>query len=116
MGLVRVILESPFANGDRLLFDRNKRYLEEAMRDCLLRGEAPFASHKMYTTCLDDNVPDERELGIQAGFAWRFVAEKTVVYTDLGISKGMQYGIEHATKNNVPIEYRSLERLALPVA
>jgi hypothetical protein len=112
--MIRVILESPFANQDKVLFERNKLYLEEAMRDCLKRGEAPFASHKMYTQCLDDNVPEEREFGIQAGFAWRSVAERTVVYTDLGISKGMQYGIEHATKNNVPIEYRSLDKWKLP--
>jgi hypothetical protein len=114
MGFIRVIVESPFANEDKFLFERNKRYLEEAMLDCLKRGEAPFASHKMYTQCLDDNVPEQRELGIQAGFAWRSVAEKTVVYTDLGISRGMQYGIEHATKMGHVIDYRSLEGWAPP--
>lgn len=39
---------------------------------------------------------------------WRQSAEKTVVYTDLGISRGMQYGIEDAQKKGRPVEYRTL--------
>jgi len=104
--MIRVIIESPFA-GD---IEKNLKYLRICMRDCLLRGEAPFASHGLYTqpNVLDDSVPEERERGIQAGFAWRDVAEKTVVYTDLGISKGMEYGIAHAAARGCEIEYRSL--------
>lgn len=115
MGFICVILESPFANEDKFLFERNKRYLELAMHDCLMRSEAPFASHKMYTQCLDDNIPAQRELGIQAGFAWRTVAVKTVVYQDLGISRGMEYGIAHSKELGIPIEYRSLPGWAVPV-
>ena len=101
-----VVVESPFA-GD---VETNVRYARAALRDCLARGEAPYASHLLYTQegVLDDNVPVEREQGIQAGFAWRQVAQATVVYTDLGISKGMQYGIDDATKRGSPVEYRSL--------
>lgn len=102
-----VILESPYA-GD---IELNTRYLRACMRDCLLRGEAPFASHGLYTQpgVLRDEVAEEREHGIQAGFAWRSLAEKTVVYQDLGISRGMQYGIKHASVNGQNIEYRYLE-------
>lgn len=102
----RVIIESPYA-GD---INNNLRYLRACMRDCLLRGEAPFASHGLYTQrgVLRDEVPEEREHGIQAGFAWRQTAEATVVYTDLGTSRGMEYGIKHATELGHPIEYRTL--------
>ena len=102
----RVIVESPFA-GD---VERNLKYLRACMHDCLMRGEAPFASHGLYTQpgVLDDNIPEERERGIAAGFAWRDVAHATVVYTDLGISKGMQYGIRHADENRIKVEYRHL--------
>lgn len=101
-----VIVESPYA-GD---IEKNVAYARAAIRDCLLRGEAPMASHLLYTQdgVLNDKIPEEREHGIQAGFAWRQVAELTVVYTDLGISKGMQYGIDDANKRNSPIEYRTL--------
>ena len=102
----RVIIESPYA-GD---IETNLSYLRAAMRDCLLRGEAPFASHALYTQpgVLDDNDSNERAMGIQAGFAWRAAADMTVVYTDLGASRGMQYGIDHATNLGHPIEFRSL--------
>lgn len=103
----RVIIESPFA-GDR---DRNLRYLRAALRDCLLRGEAPFASHALYTQAgvLDDDKPAERDHGIAAGFAWRHVAQATVVYVDLGTSRGMQLGIDAAQAMGHPIEIRRLE-------
>lgn len=39
---------------------------------------------------------------------WGLFADKTVMYTDLGISKGMQYSIEAANKALRPIEYRKL--------
>jgi hypothetical protein len=89
-----VIVESPYA-GD---IERNLSYVRAAMRDCLLRNESPFASHAFYTQqgVLNDNDESERNRGINAGFIWREVAEKTVVYTDLGISRGMELGILHA--------------------
>lgn len=99
-----VILESPFA-GD---FAKNREYANQCLRDCLLRGEAPFASHILYTEALDDTKPNERELGIEAGLMIGKHASRTVVYTDFGISKGMKYGIQHARAHNRPVEYRSL--------
>lgn len=102
----RVIIESPYA-GDREL---NRWYLWACLRDSLLRGEAPFASHALYTlpTVLDDAVAEERELGINAGFSWRSSADATVVYEDLGISRGMEMGINHARAMNQTVEFRSL--------
>ena len=109
-----IILESPFAGKGSTLEERdrdrekNQRYLAAAMLDCLRRGEAPFASHGLYPQCLNDDDIVERELGIKAGFAWRHMAKKTVVYADLGISKGMEFGIAHSKILKIPIEHRSL--------
>lgn len=104
--MIKVILESPFA-GD---VEANIEYARRCMRDCLMRGEAPIASHLLYTQdgILDDNIPKERQLGIDAGLLWGAEAEKTVVYADRGMSKGMRYGIEVAEKIGRPVEYRSL--------
>src|SRR5271157_1952422 len=90
----RVIIESPYAGN----VPRNLRYVRACMRDCLLHHEAPFASHALYTQpdVLDDANEEERAIGIEAGFAWRNAATMTIVYTDLGISWGMQQGIDHA--------------------
>ena len=104
--LRKVLVESPFA-GD---VDKNVKYARAILKDCLSRNEAPFASHLLYTQdgVLDDDNLEERKLGIAAGLAWGEVADITVVYTDLGISKGMQQGIDHAIKHGRPIEYRTL--------
>lgn len=75
-----------------------------------MRGEAPIASHLLYTQdgVLNDDIPEERAHGVDAGLAWRTVAEASVVYTDLGISKGMEYGIAAAKAAGVPVEFRTL--------
>lgn len=101
-----VIVESPYS-GD---VEANVAYARECIRDCLLRGEAPYASHLLYTQpgVLDDTVKDERLLGMKAGMAWGAQASRTVVYIDMGISSGMIYGIEMAKKAGRPVEYRSL--------
>jgi len=102
-----VVLETPFA-GD---VERNIKYARACLRDCLLRGEAPFASHLLYTQpgVLNDDDPDERLMGIDAGLVIGDKLDATVVYTDLGISRGMEIGIALALKIGRPIEYRTLE-------
>lgn len=103
----RVILESPYAGK----VDENEEYARRAMRDCLMRGEAPIASHLLYTQpgVLDDLVPEERELGIKAGLSWLVGAEATVVYTDRGISDGMKFGIARARVHGLDVEYRQMD-------
>lgn len=100
----RVIVESPFA-GD---VEANLDYLNRCLLDCLLRGEAPFASHAIYPKVLDDGDPEQRRLGIAAGFAWHDVAQVVAVYTDRGISDGMKLGIENAKKLRIPVVHRKL--------
>lgn len=103
-----VLLESPLA-GD---MEANKRYAREAMRDSLMRGEAPFASHLLYTQCLDDTIPEERIIGIEAGLYLGRCADITAVYIDLGISDGMKLGIDRAVREGRPIIYRSIKEVA----
>lgn len=78
------------------------------MKDCLARGEAPFASHLLYTQCLDDTNPEERRLGMEAGFVWRTPETKTVVYLDYGTSGGMARGIHNAHKKGSLVELRKI--------
>lgn len=101
-----VAIESPFAGDVEL----NIRYGRACLRDCLKRGEAPFASHLLYTQegVLNDDIPEERTEGTLAGKEIEKRLDATVVYTDLGISSGMKWGILHAEAHNRPVEYREL--------
>ena len=69
----RVIIESPYAGNIK----RNLEYARACVKDSLLRGEAPIASHLLYTQegILNDSISEERRLGIDAGLAWMEVAD-----------------------------------------
>jgi hypothetical protein len=97
---------------------RNVKYARAALRDCLVRGEAPFASHLLYTQpgVLRDHVPAERAHGIEAGFAWaegstwsaggpQPIADR-VIYSDRGVSSGMRAGIDHAERIGQRVVWR----------
>lgn len=99
-----VLLESPYAGA----VERNTRYAIRAALDCLRRGEAPMVSHLLYTRVLNDDDPPSRQLGIDAGLAWRTVCEYSVVYRDYGISEGMSYGIRAATRAGLAVLFRNI--------
>lgn len=131
-----VIIESPYAGGEQpepqdvivdawgdvfipgggfgrerdlqaAIIDRNSKYARRALLDSLERGEAPYASHLLYTQVLSDADPEQRQHGLEAGWAWQSVVDAVVVYTDWGISAGMQAAIDSA---KCPVEYRSIGR------
>jgi len=106
-----VLVETPYA-GD---VEKNIRFARACMRDSLERGEAPFAMHLLYTQAgiLDDDIPEQRKLGIAAGLAWGRHADKTVVYTNLGVTPGMEIGIQTAERDGRQVEYRKLRSWSL---
>lgn len=101
-----VIIESPYA-GD---IEANVAYARAAMRDSLNRGEAPIASHLLYTQpgILRDEIPEERQLGIDAGLAWRRVAEMAAFYVDREWSGGMIAARKLYREEGFPFEVRTL--------
>lgn len=101
-----VVIESPYA-GD---IEKNVEYARRAMLHCLQRGEAPYASHLLYTQVWDDTVPELRTAGIAAGIAYHAKADVIAFYVDLGWSKGMLAAKEHAVRNGYTIEERTLNR------
>ncbi len=103
-----VTVESPYA-GDTA---RNIKYAQECIADCFKRGEAPFASHLLYTqpNILDDSKPEERKLGIETGFVFKHITNScTVFYIDLGWSDGMQKALNYCKEYNLAFEFRSLK-------
>lgn len=110
VGMKLVQLESPYAADTpekRSILDA---YAREAMRDCLLRGEAPYAPHMLYTQpgVLRDDEPKERALGMNAGFAFLDRVDHAVAYIDYGISAGMKESIARAYKLELDVQFRRL--------
>ena len=105
-----VVIETPYAAPTPEGIEANLAYLRACLADSLRRNEAPFASHAQYTQpgVLDDNAPDERELGMLAGFAWGDMADVRVCYVDKGVSPGMARAINRSKQLGQPVEYRTL--------
>ena len=102
----RVVIESPFAGK----VEENLLYLRRCLADCFSRNEAPFASHGLYTQMgvLDDLDPEQRALGIAAGFLWGQAAEARVFYVDKGVTDGMLKGWREAKRLDQRVEVRGL--------
>lgn len=102
----RVILESPWQGNVR----KHRNYARKCVRDSLTRGEAPIASHLLFTQpgILRDSNAEERKLGIDAGLAWTEVADAAVFYADYGFSFGMQCALKAHSERGTPIEVRYL--------
>lgn len=104
-----VIIESPYAGAVGL----NVAYARQCVRDSLLLGEHPIASHLLYTQpgILDDNDPEDRKRGIEAGLAWRKAAGKAVFYTGRGWSIGMLAARDVYDAEGFPYELRDLRAM-----
>ncbi|MHA2085687.1 MAG: DUF7768 domain-containing protein [Candidatus Thorarchaeota archaeon] len=100
----RAVLESPYA-GD---VEKNRLYALACAKDMFERGEAPFASHLLYPRFLEKYNMQQRAEGLEAGLSWTPVAQKVLLYTDLGISGGMAEGRKIAEAFNIPVELRAL--------
>lgn len=120
----KVVIESPYS-GD---IPTNIEYLLECMHDSYyIRGEAPYASHLLYTRLpqsqcstnevYQGHVTDHpasrhgRQHGIECGFAWGAHADLVAVYCDRGISEGMRAAIEHWETVGLPIEFRYIKNI-----
>lgn len=105
-----VVIESPYAGANATKHEMHLAYGRACLADSLSRGESPIASHLLLTQpgVLQDNDPAQRSLGIAAGHAWMAVADLVAVYTDHGITHGMNKGIDLAMTIGCPVERRTL--------
>jgi len=109
----RVVIISPFASDDEAARKRHILYARRCIRDSLLRGEHPFASHLLYTQTgiLNDTITEERQQGIAAGHAWMKAANLVAVYTDYGESGGMLSDIVYADHLKKEVVKRSIGKV-----
>ena len=103
-----VVIESPYMGNAEHSREEHIAYLQECIRYSVKRGETPYASHQMLTHAFDDDDPDERALGMRAGFAMNAIFQTAIVYCDYGISRGMLAGIETHRKAGRKVIYRCI--------
>lgn len=104
--MIPVILESPFKGQT----EANLEYAKKAINDSISRGESPIAFHLLYSEVLDENNPHDNLLLKKLKESWAALVQKTVVYTDRGVSEGMLEGITDATARGRGIDFRNIEK------
>lgn len=112
-GLRFVDVESPYRGKNQEEVKRNILYAKACVEDSVSRGEFPIASHLFFNQpgILDYDVEKEGEKETWLG---KTIAEYlpdivTVVYQDLGKSKGMLKAIDEANIQGRQIEYRNVD-------
>lgn len=111
-----VVIESPYKASSAEQREINIAYARAALADSLDRGEAPIAGHLLYTQVLDDDVPEQREHGINAHLAHIANASLVAVYDDLGVSAWMRQAVVEANRLGVDIDRRSIPNVAEAIA
>ena len=69
----------------------------------LSKGYAPFAPHLIYPRVLDDNDPEDRQLGMKAALNWLIGCEELWQW-GATVSEGMALEIEIAQKAGIPVK------------
>lgn len=95
----RVYICSPLGGNVAAHLEQAKRYTLYALK-C---GMAPVVPH-FYALVLDDDKPEERELGRQAGMNLLWLCDELWVFGDV-ISEGMEAEIRFCKNLNLPVRY-----------
>lgn len=97
----KVYIASPLRGNIEENIENAIKYSRYAIMEC---GVLPLTPHIFLTRFLDDNIEEERILGIQAGMQLLEESEELWVFGDV-ISEGMRAEIARATELGIPIEY-----------
>ncbi len=95
----RVYICSPLGGDVADHIQQVKRYTLYALK-CVM---APVVPH-FYALVLDDNIPEERELGRQAGMNLLWLCDEIWVFGEV-ISEGMEAEIRFCKNLNLPVRY-----------
>jgi hypothetical protein len=97
----KVYIASPLRGNEEENIKNAIEYSRYAIMEC---GVLPQTPHIFLTRFLDDNVEEERALGIKAGMQLLEECDELWVFGDV-ISEGMQAEIARAQVLGIPIEY-----------
>ena len=94
-----IYVASPY-RGD---VEKNVAFAKEACKYAMSEGNNIYCPHLFLTDILDDDIQEEREMGIELGKDMMLNCDELWVFGDK-ISEGMFGEIEFARKNGIPIE------------
>lgn len=97
----RAYICSPLGGEVLKNLEKAKRYAQYVFK-C---GMAPVVPH-FYALVLNDDIPDERKLGMQAGISLLWVCDEVWVFGS-EITEGMKKEIIFAEKLNIKVKYIS---------
>ena len=103
--MYRAYVCSPLGGNITANIENAKRYSQYVFK-C---GMAPVIPH-FYALILDDAIPDERKLGMQADLSLLWVCDEVWVFGD-EITEGMKKEIIFAEKLNIKVKYISEKEL-----
>ena len=101
--LKRVYICSRYRADERHTVESN---IDRALYACAIavdRGCAPIAPHLLYPQFLDDNDPEERKQGIEAGMAWIEACDELWQW-GATVSEGMAKEIARAKELGIPVK------------
>ena len=93
----KVYICAPLGGDVQGNLEKAKRYSEYALR-C---GAAPVTPH-FYALCLDDSIPEEREMGMAAGLSLLWFCDEVWVFGD-ETTEGMAQEIKLAHNLNIKV-------------
>ena len=91
-----VYICSPYRAKDSAQLDRHIDYAQELKRQALEAGLAPITPHLYMTQCLNEDKPQERAIGMEAGLALLKHCDFVIAGVKYGISEGMSREIQTA--------------------
>ncbi len=109
----RVFVCSPLSADDAEGVARNQELAREHMLEVLRAGGAPMVPHLLYPQVLDDRVPEDRRLGLDAGLAWLLVCDEVWVWPPSW--RQTPDGPEPILTSGMAEEVAAARRVGLPV-
>ena len=105
----KIYICSPLRGNVGRNIENARRYARYVVRRC---GAIPVAPHLYFTRFLNDDSPEEREFGIQAGLELLRMCEVVWVF-GTKITEGMRREIEFAREIGIPVGFIGTPRYAI---
>lgn len=103
----KIFVCSPYRDNNTIRHIRNLQLAKDYCKDLVDGGYMPLAPHLYFTYIYDDNVKEERELGIKMGIEWLKECDEIHVIGNK-ITDGMKQEIKVAKELGKEIIFRNV--------